>query len=939
MILSQPAPNMQPLSINDLEDLRSSGLTEIPSNYVSFNAHDCKLNLGHELEGMAIFYSDKKGERIWAKAHGKKQQKPFIRFKPDWKKVSESIKEKYQNDAGELPKYLSQKGAGCRAYFSLFIKDWELKIKRAKDDLDFTEGEKKSDKACLEGFPTIGLAGVTCFVDKRIIEPIDNKSGSEWDVEEVEEQIKPDQSSFLPELEEIKWHGRNVGICYDSDIVHKFPVQQAFIRLFNEIYLRKGHPFPIFLPCELDGSKNGVDDFLVRHGKEAYEALRRACRDVQSSSMQMIETKIIKDKETGEVRKIDSHFKSLEPPALIKEIQAWAVLKESWAYRPGVGFYQWNDLHWQVADDDTMGRAITEFSDAQGWVKRSTNINSFLIKQLKQRLIVDELRWNNPNIMGFSNGYLDTVTNKLKSHYKQDYITQILPYDYDKTAKCPTWLNFINQALKGNKQLIDLLQAMFKWVLLPKNKAQVFPIQKIFNLIGRKGTGKGTALNILCQLVGEGNYGSASPKVFSNPETLGQLLDKKLAIDADATGYLEDIGNVNKVACNEAVAIRKLYVGSDIKRLNTVIVLGMNEFLKLPSSGTEGLDRRLLTIPFMVRPQRPDPDLFEKLSQEISGIFQWAWLPSFAEVKRRLLFSGQSQEVAEMAQERFLQDNPDFAFLLEHYPHGAMVKASLLYQNYKEWALESGLRAMSQVSFSSKLSNYPNFLKIRKSDGNYWEIPSMEKFNINAYLGIGEIDQPKEETKTYNFEEIIAKIDKEYERLGWDNQKKVDHLFEVYQVKKRLLLSDEQLVNYLDNLRQIETKTIDEIPEAKGFNNETLDISFGTVPDAPNLLNLLKEGQKTVTRRKWKDSYAKLFKKAHLKGEKIAVFNHKGDSGYQIGWLIVDKIYTEILENMPEEHLAKEGVNCSKDEFINRYFEGNNQLSVWVLEFKYYPLN
>ena len=934
MIISEKREKMQPLTAEHLRELELSGLTETPLNYMSLSAEEAKAQCGYELPGLAIFYHQKSGEKYVYKKVGNKQHKSFVRFKPDWKKASEKAKVIFDNGLGEYPKYLTPKGAGSRAYFSLYIKDWEMMSKRAKDDLDITEGEKKADKACLEGFATVGLSGVTCFVDRRVEEPtFEDVQGSQWDVEEQPEQVKPESSKFLPELEEIKWAGRSVGICYDSDLTQKFPVRNALLRLFSELSIRKANPFPIFLPCELNGAKNGLDDFLVRHGKDAYQVLRKACKDVQASSERMIQS--AKDDEKGI---IISKFKKLEPGNYIKSVQAWCVLKETWAYRSGMGFYQWTGNFWQLQGKDGIDYAITQFMDAQGWVNRSGNMSSFIKKEMETRLKIDELRWNNAKFIGFNNGYLDTTNDVCVPCDRSLYITSILPYEYDKNAKCPEWINFLTYALNGDQELIGLLQAWFKWVLMPKDKSDVFPIQKVLYLIGRKGTGKGTALNVLTKLVGEGNYGGASPKVFNDPEALGRLVDKKLAIDSDATGYLANIGDFNKVVVNEAVDIRTLYVGSDKKRLGCVVVMAMNEFLKTPSSGTEGLDRRICPIPFMQKPKTIDPDLSAKLKQELPGIFQWAWQPSFVEVKKRILFAGRSEFVAEQARERFIKDNQEFQFLCEYFPWGGKVKAKDVYSQYSEWAKEVGLKAMSMTTFGTKIKDL-GIESERKKDGVYYDIPIMNEFDLDEFLGIGggkKAAQTKEEI-VIDWNDLIKQSDEEFARLEWDLVTSQQFLMDNYGVNKRPLLSEEQIVEFVAKLKQIPTPIkVEEIPIAKDNYGKELDISFGSVPNGEKLL---KEETKTTTRRKWKDSYAKAFQKARMKGEKVAVYNHKGEGGYQIGWILIDKMYQEVLENMPQDHLLKEGGMCeTKEQFIQRYFNNDSKLVVWVLEFKFYPL-
>ncbi len=113
-----------------------------------------------------------------------------------------------------------------------------------KRPIFITEGEKKATKATLEDFPTIGLSGVWCFKDK--------------------------ENDFLPQLEAMNLRHRKIYIVFDSDIVNKVGVQHAELRLAVELINRGSYPLSIRLPNEKNGKKNGIDDYLVMHGYDAF---------------------------------------------------------------------------------------------------------------------------------------------------------------------------------------------------------------------------------------------------------------------------------------------------------------------------------------------------------------------------------------------------------------------------------------------------------------------------------------------------------------------------------------------------------------------------------------------------------------------------------------------------------------------------------------------
>ena len=78
---------------------------------------------------------------------------------------------------------------------------------------------------------------------------------------------------MLPELEAINWRGRNVFILFDSDVVIKDSVKRALKALACKLTEKGSNVRVVTLPCDLDGTKNGADDFLVKYGSEALSLL------------------------------------------------------------------------------------------------------------------------------------------------------------------------------------------------------------------------------------------------------------------------------------------------------------------------------------------------------------------------------------------------------------------------------------------------------------------------------------------------------------------------------------------------------------------------------------------------------------------------------------------------------------------------------------------
>ncbi|MEW6386152.1 MAG: DUF3854 domain-containing protein [Thermodesulfobacteriota bacterium] len=118
---------------------------------------------------------------------------------------------------------------------------------QGKDTLYLGEGEKKALCLTLHGYPSIGLSGVYGW--KR-----DGKA--------------------IPDFDLINWKKRDVVIVFDADIAVNAQVEQAETDLAEELLSRRARVFIVRLPYT-PGCAKGVDDFLVRHGKQAFEKLPR----------------------------------------------------------------------------------------------------------------------------------------------------------------------------------------------------------------------------------------------------------------------------------------------------------------------------------------------------------------------------------------------------------------------------------------------------------------------------------------------------------------------------------------------------------------------------------------------------------------------------------------------------------------------------------------
>ena len=648
-------------------------------NYSNVTKEECFQVMGYKWSGYVILYKDLDGNPY---LHN---EKPFFRFKPDAGQLT-----------GDKPaKYLSAKGSGCRPYYSPFLKQQGLidDLKKTGDVI-ITEGEKKADSLVFHGFTAIGIAGVDCWRDGRSTE-------------------------MLPELEAMNWRGRNAFIMFDSDVTTKDSVQRALKALACKLTEKGANVRIATLPHDLDGTRNGADDFLVKYGREALIEVLGIARPSHKNKKYIWKDEPEKSHHTA--------------------VLAAIVFKNFYALRPDIGLYKWVGTRWEHLNrkpKDAIINPLHKWLDAMNWEKRENHHLASVVNEVIAR--IEQTEWDSSNLMSFKNGTFDVNKQFFnKTHNRTDYLTHTFKFNFYKDASCPTWINFLNESFNNNQEKIELLKAAFKWSIFPKDNKRAFLVELIFDLYGRRGSGKGTTLEVLTAIAGGSEAcGILRTSSLNKPTVLFGLMGKKIAIDPDASGHISDAGVLNSIITNEPVEVKKLYLNESSERLGVVYWRAFNDNPTASGGGVEGLGRRMVTFKFDKTATNPDPKLKNKLLAEIEGIFQWCWNMDDNKMFEVLENRGNIAAVAEATIENQLENQPVLQFIYELNGFDS-IKASNLYSKYRDWCNESGKHTLTLTKFGRELNKMEGFVqKDVKADGNYYTIKESGEINLAEHFGI-----------------------------------------------------------------------------------------------------------------------------------------------------------------------------------------------------------
>ena len=134
------------------------------------------------------------------------------------------------------------------------------------------------------------------------------------------------------------------------------------------------------------------------------------------------------------------------------------------------------------------------------------------------------------NIISFRNGLLDLDrylrgdANPLLPHTPAWYSLTCLPHDYSPEAKCPQWLNFLDEVFEGDEERIHFLRQWFGYCLSAETTQEKFVILK-----GPPRCGKSTIATLLGLVVGSHNVGTPLLRSLGGEFGLHGLVGKMVA--------------------------------------------------------------------------------------------------------------------------------------------------------------------------------------------------------------------------------------------------------------------------------------------------------------------------------------------------------------------------------------------------------------------------
>ena len=320
-------------------------------------------------------------------------------------------------------------------------------------------------------------------------------------------------------------------------------------------------------------------------------------------------------------------------------------------------------------------------------------------------------------------GVINLATGALMPHTPRHLHTHIAPVALAPAGiECPRWMQFIDEIMCGDKELVAYLQRVVGYILTGRMDEQCF-----FVFYGFGSNGKSTFINTIRELMG--SY-AKQVEVSTFMETnrndglrndLAALAGRRFVVSPDgkqAAALDETMEKEN--TGGDAISVRFLH--KEFFELQPVgkIVLATNH--KPVVRGTDnGIWRRMRLVPFLASfdASKADKGLAEKLKAELPAILQWAvegaqlWQRHGLGIPQAVRKATMEYRSASDTIQTFIDERGEVS-------DQASEGSQAMYNAYTDWCASVGIRfPHKQAAFNQQLEER-GFVRKKTSSQNVW---------------------------------------------------------------------------------------------------------------------------------------------------------------------------------------------------------------------------
>lgn len=313
------------------------------------------------------------------------------------------------------------------------------------------------------------------------------------------------------------------------------------------------------------------------------------------------------------------------------------------------------------------------------------------------------------NTINVKSGILNLDTLEIKPYEKDDFCFYKLPFDFVREPKCPVMMKFLTSSMNFNletddaedyRKVMKFIQEWLGYSLIAGNR-----FQKCLIMLGEGGNGKGVLQDIWEYIIGKYNCSYVDLGNLNDGSQIFMTRNKLVNFSKDLESNLQfDTGTVKSAVAGETVISNEKFKGQVEMTFTAKIVIACNE-LPWIRNASVAVKRRIHLLPFTrtFSEDERDINLFVKLKTEADQIFSWAVI-GLKNLNERGKFDVPDRCAYSLA--TYIKNNDSIQIWLDEgevIKIGEKAKCSEIYNSYKSYCLDSGLKPYSRNKFYDRL--------------------------------------------------------------------------------------------------------------------------------------------------------------------------------------------------------------------------------------------
>ena len=412
-------------------------------------------------------------------------------------------------------------------------------------------------------------------------------------------------------------------------------------------------------------------------------------------------------------------------------------------FTPERGWLVWDGRRW-AADEKAVAvqarakaTALAIFDEVKGSADRDALFRH--AKRSQQKGAIEAMIWlarSEPGVparivdfdtdgylFNVRNGTVDLRTGELRTHRREDLISNLVDVPFVPGASCELWDAFLWRVTDKSEELVAYLQRFVGYLLTGDTTEQ-----SLHFIYGLGANGKTVFCDVLMRILGD--YAVAvSPDLImvrrhsGIPNDVARLRGARAALmNETSQGARFDEAKLKDLTGGDVLSARFLHAEFfDFRPTHRIVIRGNH---KPAINGTdEGIWRRLHLVPFTVTipKDEQDRDLLRKLAAELPGILQWAVQGCLAWQRQGLSAPSLITDAVRAYRKesdtlgRFIEEDCEVRPL-------AQVKSGAFFQRYQSYAERCGERWMPAKDLPHEMQRRGFQWKVTKAGGMYFGI-------------------------------------------------------------------------------------------------------------------------------------------------------------------------------------------------------------------------